>query len=110
MNIFGQELQVLDVSSAEHGGAAPGPARVARPTGSTSRTVSELKRILSAHPGESPVHLRCAARRRPSSTNWASWSNADHVASDIKGSFRPGRVAGRGVSDQAGRGNETPAH
>ncbi|MET7520698.1 OB-fold nucleic acid binding domain-containing protein [Streptomyces sp. NPDC005480] len=94
VSIFGQELQVLDVSSAERSGAAP--VRLALPYHRINdRSVKELGRILGAHPGQSPVRL---AVRGPSKTTvyeLGTKVDATSVASDIKGSF--GTDAWQGV-------------
>ncbi|MET8213257.1 DNA polymerase III subunit alpha [Streptomyces sp. NPDC005373] len=95
VSIFGQELQVLDVSSAERSGAAP--VQLALPYHRiTGQSVKVLGRILGAHPGESPVRL---AVRGPSKTTvyqLGSKVDATSVASDIKGSF--GADAWQGVA------------
>ncbi|MBO2464948.1 DNA polymerase III subunit alpha [Actinomadura violacea] len=55
ISLHAQEMEVLDVSTA--GGSEP-PVVISVPaTKINAGTVSELKRILSAHPGGSPVHL-----------------------------------------------------
>jgi DNA polymerase III subunit alpha len=56
ISIFGEELTVLDVSSAEHG-ARP-PIQVTVPESKiVPDKIAELKRALLAHPGDVPVRL-----------------------------------------------------
>ncbi|MGA5822169.1 DNA polymerase III subunit alpha [Kitasatospora sp. NPDC094028] len=57
LSIFGSEVSILDVSSAEHGTKPPvlltvPAARI------NSKMIAELKRSLQAHPGDVPVQLR----------------------------------------------------
>ncbi|MGW4438074.1 DNA polymerase III subunit alpha [Streptomyces sp. NPDC004596] len=95
ISIFGQELQVLDVSSAERSGAAP--VQLALPYHRINeRTVKELVRIIGAHPGENPVRLTIRGPRKTTIYQLASSVNAATVASDIKGSF--GQEAWQGVA------------
>ncbi|MCC9157495.1 DNA polymerase III subunit alpha [Streptomyces parvulus] len=86
LSIFGQELQVLDVSAAERHGAAP--VQLAFPYHRVNEPmVRELQRIMDAHPGESPVHLSVRGPRR-TTVYLLRWKvNAATIASDIKGSF-----------------------
>ncbi|MFJ5220965.1 DNA polymerase III subunit alpha [Streptomyces sp. NPDC088354] len=88
INIFGRELQTLDVSSAEHGGRPPVQLQLPHYKVSVP-AMFELKRIFSAHPGDSPVHLR--VNRPDGTTVYAvpTQVNADSIASDIKGTFGP---------------------
>ncbi|MFJ7947820.1 DNA polymerase III subunit alpha [Streptomyces sp. NPDC096354] len=86
VSIFGQEIQVLDVSSAEHGGRPPVQLsflahRVNEPT------VQELKRILSAHKGESPVRLQVRTPVKTVVYELGFEVDPTSVASDIKGTF-----------------------
>ncbi|MBZ6260616.1 DNA polymerase III subunit alpha [Streptomyces olivaceus] len=95
ISIFGQELQVLDVSSAERSGAAP--VQLALPYHRINeRTVKELARIIGAHPGENPVRLTVRGPRKTTIYQLASSVNAATAASDIKGSF--GQEAWQGVA------------
>jgi DNA polymerase-3 subunit alpha len=64
LSIFGQDLFVLDVSSATTGTAAPVTISL-RPNRITPPVVEELKRILLAHPGASPVQVRLEGRDEP---------------------------------------------
>jgi DNA polymerase-3 subunit alpha len=95
ISIFGQELQVLDVSSAESGGKPP-VQLLFRAHTVTPSAVTELKRIMQAHPGESPVHLSVRGPVKTIVYALASQVNAETVASDIKGSF--GQEAWQGVA------------
>ncbi|MFC7220999.1 DNA polymerase III subunit alpha [Streptomyces polyrhachis] len=95
ISVFGQELQTLDVTSAERSGAAP--VQLTLPYHRINeQAVKELSRILGAHPGDNPVRL---AVRGPSKTTVFQLGptvNATTVASDIKGSF--GQTAWQGVA------------
>ncbi|MFK0295918.1 DNA polymerase III subunit alpha [Streptomyces sp. NPDC090442] len=86
LNVFGRELGVLDVSSAEHGGRPP--VRLAFPAHRISeRGVRELRRILGDHPGESPVRLSVRGARRTTVYALGATVNAATLASDVKGAF-----------------------
>ncbi|MCX4481712.1 DNA polymerase III subunit alpha [Streptomyces cellulosae] len=88
LNIFGRELSVLDVSSAEHGGKPP--VRLALPLHRVSdQAVADLKRILHAHPGDSPVHLSVRGPQKTTVYALAAQVDASSLASDIKGTFGP---------------------
>ncbi|WP_331732539.1 DNA polymerase III subunit alpha (plasmid) [Streptomyces sp. NBC_00015] len=88
LNIFGKELSVLDVSSAEHGGKPP--VRLALPQYRVSeKAVADLKRILRAHPGDSPVHLSVRGAQKTTVYALAARVDASSLASDIKGTFGP---------------------
>ena len=88
INISGRELSVLDVSSAEHGGKPP--VRLALPLHRVSdQTVADLKRILHAHPGDSPVHLPVRGPQKTTVFALAAQVDAASLASDIKGTFGP---------------------
>jgi DNA polymerase-3 subunit alpha len=52
-----QEVQTLDVSTVQTGGQIPVVIAVREET-VTQALAAELRRILEAHPGNSPVHLR----------------------------------------------------
>ncbi|MGV9883268.1 DNA polymerase III subunit alpha [Streptomyces sp. NPDC003006] len=89
VSIFGQEIQVLDVSSAEHGG--PPPVQLAFPAYKVNQpAVDELKRILTAHRGESPVRMRVQGPDKTVVYELGFLVDATSVASDIKGAFGPG--------------------
>ncbi|MEU8684137.1 DNA polymerase III subunit alpha [Streptomyces sp. NPDC048611] len=86
VHLFGRELAVLDVSSAEHGTRPP--VRLALPAHRvTERSVKELRRILADHPGDSPVHLTVRGTRK--TTVYALQATVDPtpLASDVKGVF-----------------------
>ncbi|UQA91395.1 DNA polymerase III subunit alpha [Streptomyces halobius] len=88
ISIFGQEMQVLDVASAERTGAAPVLLklpyhRINEPA------IKELKRIVRAHPGENPVHLSVRGPQKTIVYQLQSSVDATTIASDIKGSFGP---------------------
>lgn len=88
ISIFGQEMQVLDVASAERTGAAPVLLkfpyhRINEPA------LKELRRIVGAHPGENPVHLSVRGVQKTIVYQLRSTVNATTIASDIKGSFGP---------------------
>ncbi|MFH8347372.1 DNA polymerase III subunit alpha [Streptomyces sp. NPDC018045] len=86
MNLFGRELAVLDVSSAEHGGRPP--VRLALPAYRvTEQSVKELQRILADHPGDSPVHLSVRGTRKTTVYALRATVNPATIASDVKGAF-----------------------
>ncbi|MGX1761189.1 hypothetical protein ACWIG5_30425 [Streptomyces lydicus] len=86
MNVFGRELAVLDVSSAEHGGKPP--VRLALPAHRiTEQSVRELKRILADHPGDSPVHLSVRGAHKTTVYVLQATVDALTLASDVKGTF-----------------------
>ncbi|MGW0957563.1 DNA polymerase III subunit alpha [Streptomyces gelaticus] len=94
MNMFGRELSVLDISSAENGGRSP--VRLVLPLHRvTEQSVKELKRILAAHPGDSPVHLSVRGARKTTVYALRATVDPTTIASDIKGTF--GADAWRGV-------------
>ncbi|MFI9601496.1 DNA polymerase III subunit alpha [Streptomyces sp. NPDC052043] len=95
ISIFGQELQVLDVSSTERAGAAP--VQLALPYHRVNEpSVKELKRIMGAHPGENPVRLAVRGPQKTIVYQLQSLVNAATIASDIKGSF--GQDAWQGIA------------
>ncbi|MFH8772035.1 DNA polymerase III subunit alpha [Streptomyces sp. NPDC017958] len=95
ISIFGQELQVLDVTSAERSGAAP--VQLSLPYHRINEpSVKELKRIIGAHPGENPVRLVVRGPQKTTVYQLLSRVNAATIASDIKGSF--GQDAWQGVA------------
>uniref|UniRef100_UPI0003752EFA helix-hairpin-helix domain-containing protein n=1 Tax=Embleya scabrispora TaxID=159449 RepID=UPI0003752EFA len=56
LSVFGSELVPLDIGSAEHGGKAPVCLRLST-TKVNEKLVKDIKRVLSSHPGDNPVHL-----------------------------------------------------
>lgn len=88
ISIFGQELQVLDVSSAENGGRPPVQLQL-RSHQVNEHNVKELQRILGAHRGTSPVRLQ--VRGLEKTTVYALGYEVDptSVASDVKGTLGP---------------------
>ncbi|WP_406733399.1 DNA polymerase III subunit alpha [Streptomyces sp. NBC_01794] len=88
VSIFGQEIQTLDVSSAESGGRPP--VMLAFPAHRVNEpAVTELKRILSAHKGESPVRMRILTPQKTVIYELGFLVDPTSVASDIKGTFGP---------------------
>jgi DNA polymerase-3 subunit alpha len=88
VSIFGQEIQVLDVSSAESGGRPP--VTLSFPAYKINEpTVAELKRILAAHKGESPVRMRVQTPAKTVLYELGFLVDPTSVASDIKGTFGP---------------------
>ncbi|MGW0484157.1 DNA polymerase III subunit alpha [Nonomuraea sp. NPDC003214] len=55
LSVYGEEIKVLDVS---HANAEPPVVLSIQESRLNARVVSELKHILSAHPGRAPVHVR----------------------------------------------------
>ncbi|MFD8765077.1 DNA polymerase III subunit alpha [Streptomyces mirabilis] len=88
ISIFGQELQVLDVTSAERDGAAPVQLRLPYHR-INELCINELKRIMGAHPGRNPVQLAVRGPQKTIVYQLPSLVNAATIASDIKGSFGP---------------------
>ncbi|WP_406344555.1 OB-fold nucleic acid binding domain-containing protein [Streptomyces sp. NBC_01578] len=88
VSIFGQEIQVLDVSSAESGGRPPVTLSFSSYK-INERTVSELKRILAAHKGESPVRMRVQTPAKTVLYELGFLVDPTSIASDIKGTFGP---------------------
>ncbi|MGW7572386.1 DNA polymerase III subunit alpha [Streptomyces sp. NPDC054765] len=88
VNIYGQEIQTLDVSSAESGGRPP--VQLAFPAHKINEPViAELKRILKAHKGESPVRMRVQAHDKTIVYELGFMVDPNSVASDVKGAFGP---------------------
>ncbi|MFJ2439803.1 DNA polymerase III subunit alpha [Streptomyces sp. NPDC087658] len=86
VNIYGQELKVIDVSSAEHGGRPP--VQLAFHAHRVNElAVAELKRILTAHRGESPVRMRVQTPAKTVVYELGYLVDPNAVASDIKGAF-----------------------
>ncbi|MFI0220255.1 DNA polymerase III subunit alpha [Streptomyces lydicus] len=93
LNLHGRELEALDVSSAERGGRPP--VQLYMPIHRVNAAaVSELKRIIGAHPGASPVHLQVRAPRKTTVYALGEQVDASSIASDIKGAFGPEAWAG----------------
>ncbi|MFK0106439.1 DNA polymerase III subunit alpha [Streptomyces sp. NPDC091217] len=88
LSIFGQELQVLDITSAERTGAAP--VQLSLPYHRINEpSIKELKRIVGAHPGDNPVRLAVRGVQKTIVYQLHTTVNATTIASDIKGSFGP---------------------
>ncbi|MFI7018792.1 DNA polymerase III subunit alpha [Streptomyces sp. NPDC050164] len=86
LSLFGKELAVLDVSPAEHGGRPP--VHLALPAHRITRqSVSELRRILTDHPGDTPVRLRVRGSRTTTVYALDTTVNPATIASDVKGTF-----------------------
>ncbi|MET9296726.1 DNA polymerase III subunit alpha [Streptomyces sp. NPDC003077] len=96
INIAGQKLTELDISSAEHGGRPAVTIVLPRHRAYSPAVVAELKRILRAHPGESPVRLRAEGPDRTTVYALGYLINPEHLASEIKVSFGPDAWAGGG--------------
>ncbi|MET9568520.1 DNA polymerase III subunit alpha [Streptomyces virginiae] len=88
MNIIGSEIAELDVSSAESGRKPPVLLSF-RSHRMHEKTVRELRRILKAHPGESPVRMRVQAPDKTVVYELGFLVDPPSVASDIKGTFGP---------------------
>jgi DNA polymerase-3 subunit alpha len=88
LNIIGSEVQELDVSSAEHGGKPPVLLQL-RSHKINEPTVKELKRILTAHKGETPVRLRVQTPDKTVVYELGFLVDSTSVASDVKGTFGP---------------------
>lgn len=86
INIAGQELLELDISSAEHGGKPPVQLFM-RSHRLNQPAVAELKRILASHPGESPVRVRVRGPQKTTVYELGFLVNHETIASEIKGSF-----------------------
>lgn len=96
INIAGQELTYVDISSAEHGGRPP--VLLHLPDGRINEvTVGRLKRILQTHPGESPVRLRVRGHLMTRVYELGFQVDAETIASDIKAAFGPEAWAGVAV-------------
>lgn len=88
ISIFGQEMQVLDVSSAESGKRPP--VQLALPYHRVNESnVQRLKSILAAHKGESPVRLQVRTPGKTVVYELGFLVDPASVASDIKGTFGP---------------------
>ncbi|MEV6676366.1 DNA polymerase III subunit alpha [Streptomyces erythrochromogenes] len=95
ISISGQELQVLDVTSAERTGAAP--VQLALPYHRINqKSLADLRRILGSHPGQSPVLLSVRGPQKTIVYQLQSQVNAVTIASDVKGVF--GIDAWRGIA------------
>ncbi|OEU97105.1 DNA polymerase III subunit alpha [Streptomyces oceani] len=94
INLIGAELNVLDISGAEHGGKPP-VLIVLQERSANPGTVTELKRTLQSHPGENPVRLRLEGRARTTVFELGYLVDPDNgFASDIKGSLGAAAWAG----------------
>ncbi|MFF2305897.1 DNA polymerase III subunit alpha [Streptomyces sp. NPDC058128] len=88
VSIFGQEIQILDVSSAESGGRPP--VLLSFPSYKINEpTVGKLKSILAAHKGESPVRMRVQTPTKVVLYELGFLVDPTSVASDVKGTFGP---------------------
>ncbi|MGW4784952.1 DNA polymerase III subunit alpha [Streptomyces sp. NPDC004230] len=95
LSLFGQELRVLDVTSAERAGSAP--VQLTLPYHRVNQgAIKELKRIMTAHPGTSPVRMTVRGPRKTLVYELQARVDAGTIASDIKGSF--GLEAWQGVA------------
>ena len=90
LSMFGSELTVLDISSAEHGSKPP--IHLTIPAGSvTQKLVRELRRTLYAHPGDVPVRLLVKGRAKSTLYELGpSVSPESGFASEIKTLLGPG--------------------
>ncbi|WEH41128.1 DNA polymerase III subunit alpha [Streptomyces sp. NBC_01218] len=86
ISIAGQELEVLDVSSAESGGKPPVRLQL-RSHRINEPTIQTLKRILAAHKGDSPVRLQVQGPGKTVVYALGFEVDPTQVASDIKGSL-----------------------
>ncbi|MBL1066796.1 DNA polymerase III subunit alpha [Streptomyces sp. 7-21] len=93
ISVFGQEITALDISAAEHGGMPP-VVLVLPEHRINPEVVGELKRTLSAHPGDSPVRLKVEGREKTVVYELGFLVNPEHIASEIKGSFGQSAWAG----------------
>ncbi|BBA96750.1 putative DNA polymerase III subunit alpha [Actinacidiphila reveromycinica] len=87
MNIIGSELAELDVSSAESGGKPPVQLAFREHRILRHDAINELRRILSSHPGESPVRARVAGPQKTTVYELGFLVDPTTVASEIKVSF-----------------------
>ncbi|MGH3274788.1 MAG: DNA polymerase III subunit alpha [Streptosporangiaceae bacterium] len=94
ISIFGEELTVVDVSSAEYGGKPP--IQVTLPESKVvPGKIAELKRTLQAHPGDVPVRLLVVGRDSRTLYDLPDFSvdpNSGFV-SEVKQAFGPAAVA-----------------
>ncbi|WP_329368647.1 DNA polymerase III subunit alpha [Streptomyces sp. NBC_00669] len=87
MNIIGSELAELDVSSAESGGKPPVQLAFREHRILRHDAINELRRILSAHPGESPVRAKVSGPQKTTVYELGFLVDPTTVASEIKVSF-----------------------
>ncbi|MFJ9447431.1 DNA polymerase III subunit alpha [Kitasatospora sp. NPDC101235] len=86
LNLHGKELALLDLSAAEHTGGPP--VRLLLPAHRiTPQSVAELKRILAAHPGDTPLRLVVRDPRKTTVYGLPATVNAATIVSDIKAAF-----------------------
>ncbi|MFJ5220134.1 DNA polymerase III subunit alpha [Streptomyces sp. NPDC088354] len=95
LSIFGRELEVLDVSAAEHGGRPP-VRLFFRSHKITDETIGKLKHIIAAHPGDTPLQIHVRGVHKTTVYGLPATISADAVASDVKAAF--GQEAWLGVS------------
>ncbi|MFE5596869.1 DNA polymerase III subunit alpha [Streptomyces sp. NPDC056549] len=93
VSIFGQEIQILDVSSAESNGRPS--VMLSFPWYKLNEpTVGKLRNILAAHKGESPVRMRVQTPTKVILYELGFLVDPTSVASDVKGTFGPDAWAG----------------
>ena len=93
INIAGQELgdpgHRLRRARRQSPGRSPQCAPIAE-----QPAISELKRILQPTPAETPIRLRVQGPNKTTVYELGFLINPETIASDIKGSFGPGVLAG----------------
>jgi|SRR5581483_4237065 DNA polymerase-3 subunit alpha len=90
LSLFGSEITPLDVSAAEYGGKPPIQLTIPERR-IDGGLVSELKRALKAHPGDTPVRLMMTGPRKSVLFELGFLVDPDHgFASEIKGMLGPG--------------------
>lgn len=93
LSVFGSEIQMLDISSAEHGGKPPIQLTIPERK-ITPELVSELKRALRAHPGDVPVRLLMEGVRQTTLFELGFLVDPENgFASEIKGMLGAGAWA-----------------
>ncbi|WP_370115806.1 DNA polymerase III subunit alpha [Streptacidiphilus sp. MAP12-33] len=93
LSIFGSEMQMLDISAAEHGGKPPIQLNI-HERKINAQLVSELKRAMKAHPGDVPVRLLMEGHARTVLFELGFLVDPDNgFASDIKGMLGAGAWA-----------------
>ncbi|MGW2541293.1 DNA polymerase III subunit alpha [Kitasatospora sp. NPDC001574] len=83
INIIGQKLTELDISSAEHGTRPPVILTV-NERQLTPKIIQELKRSLSTHKGETPVRLHLVGREKTTIFELGFLIEPEPVASEVK--------------------------
>jgi DNA polymerase-3 subunit alpha len=81
ISVFGQDLTILDVSTVITGGEPPVTLVTPPLDRVDDEFVGELKRVLLAHPGDVPVHMR--VRRRSGVELWALGPEFKVAANDV---------------------------